>query len=386
MASTASDLIKFEKMATGEKSGTWGTLANQAMSRIEEAIAEITNITLAGSNYTLDDTQYLEHADSTPAQESHVAMIKATGTPGATRQVIVPLRNKQYIVWNATTDASDLTVGGASGATVTVSNGYMARVFCDGTNVEFGGPLVTVAGVVSSSALPAASLTVVGGIEVATVAETNTGSDATRAVSPDGLDGWTGSAQIATVGTITSGAWTGTDVAVAAGGTGASSASAAATNLGLGTGDSPEFTAVNVGASTDTTVTRVSAGVIAVEGDTVPMLATAQTFSKAQSGSITALSDGANISVDLALNNHFSVTLAGNRTLDNPTNIVAGQSGSIFITQDGSGSRTLAYGSYYDFAAGTAPTLTTTAAKIDRIDYIARTTTSLHCVFTGDLS
>jgi len=158
------------------------------------------------------------------------------------------------------------------------------------------------------------------------------------------------------------------------------------TSVGVGTGDSPQFTAVNIGAATDTTVTRVSAGVIAVEGDTVPMLATAQTFSKAQSGSITALSDGANISVDLALNNHFSVTLAGNRTLDNPTNIVAGQSGSIFITQDGSGSRTLAYGSYYDFAAGTAPTLTTTAAKIDRIDYIARTTTSLHCVFTGDLS
>ena len=117
-----------------------------------------------------------------------------------------------------------------------------------------------------------------------------------------------------------------------------------------------------------------------------PALAAVNTFSKAQSGSITALSDGTNISVDLSLNNHFSVTLAGNRTLDNPTNIVAGTSGSIFITQDGSGSRTLAYGSYYDFAAGTAPTLTTTAAKIDRIDYIARTTTSLHCVFTGDLS
>jgi hypothetical protein len=112
----------------------------------------------------------------------------------------------------------------------------------------------------------------------------------------------------------------------------------------------------------------------------------ANTFTKAQSGSITALADGTNISVNLALNNHFSVTLAGNRTLDNPTNIVAGTSGSFFITQDGSGSRTLAYGSYYDFAAGAAPTLTTTAAKIDRIDYVARTTTSLHCVFTGDLS
>ena len=113
---------------------------------------------------------------------------------------------------------------------------------------------------------------------------------------------------------------------------------------------------------------------------------TTNTFTKAQSGSITALTDDTTIAVDLSLNNHFSVTLGGNRALGNPSNIVAGTSGSFFITQDGSGSRTLSYSSYYDFAGGTAPTLTTTAAKVDRIDYIARTTTSLHCVFTGDLS
>jgi hypothetical protein len=57
----------------------------------------------------------------------------------------------------------------------------------------------------------------------------------------------------------------GTDVPVADGGTGASTAAAAATNLGLGTGDTPTFTGVNIG-NADTTVTRDSAGVIAVEG------------------------------------------------------------------------------------------------------------------------
>jgi hypothetical protein len=80
------------------------------------------------------------------------------------------------------------------------------------------------------------------------------------------------------------------------------------------------------------------------------------------------------------------VTLAGNRTLANPTNHTAGQSGSIFITQDGTGSRTLAWGSYWDFTTGAAPTLTTTAAGVDRIDYIVRTTGSIHAVFTGDYS
>lgn len=51
------------------------------------------------------------------------------------------------------------------------------------------------------------------------------------------------------------------------------SAATARTNLGVGTGDSPQFTAINLGHASDTTLTRVSAGVIAVEGATVATLA-----------------------------------------------------------------------------------------------------------------
>lgn len=112
----------------------------------------------------------------------------------------------------------------------------------------------------------------------------------------------------------------------------------------------------------------------------------AQSFTAAQRGAISALTDGATITPDFAVANNFSVTLGGNRTLANPTNLTAGQSGSIFITQDGTGSRTLAYGSYFDFAGGTAPTLSTTAAAVDRIDYIVRSTTSIHAVFTANYS
>jgi hypothetical protein len=56
------------------------------------------------------------------------------------------------------------------------------------------------------------------------------------------------------------------------------------------------------------------------------------------------------------------------------------------LVQDGTGSRTLSFGTYYDFAGGTAPTISTTAAAVDRIDYIVRTATSIHCVFTADYS
>jgi len=110
------------------------------------------------------------------------------------------------------------------------------------------------------------------------------------------------------------------------------------------------------------------------------------TFTKAQRGSITALSDGSTITPDFADNNHFSVTLGGNRTLANPSNLVAGQSGSIFVTQDGTGSRTLSFGSFWDFPEATAPTLSTTAAAVDRIDYVVRTTTSIHAVATLNVS
>ena len=101
---------------------------------------------------------------------------------------------------------------------------------------------------------------------------------------------------------------------------------------------------------------------------------------------ITALTDGATITPDFSASCNFSVTLGGNRTLANPSNLTAGQSGSIFITQDGTGSRTLAYGSYYDFIGGTAPTLSTAASAVDRIDYVVRTTGSIHCVFTANYS
>ena len=113
---------------------------------------------------------------------------------------------------------------------------------------------------------------------------------------------------------------------------------------------------------------------------------TAQTFTKGQRGEITVLTDGATITPDLADSNNYSVTLGGNRTLANPTNITAGQSGSIFVTQDGTGSRTLAYGTNWDFAGGTAPTLSTAASSVDRIDYVVRTATSIHAVFTAAYS
>jgi hypothetical protein len=101
---------------------------------------------------------------------------------------------------------------------------------------------------------------------------------------------------------------------------------------------------------------------------------------------ITTLTDGATITPDFSASCNFTVTLGGNRTMANPTNVIGGQSGSIFIVQDATGSRTLAWGTNWDWAGGSAPTLSTTANAVDRVDYIARSATSIQAVYTGNYS
>jgi hypothetical protein len=100
---------------------------------------------------------------------------------------------------------------------------------------------------------------------------------------------------------------------------------------------------------------------------------------------IVSLTDGATIAVDFNTGQNFAVQLGGNRTLGNPTNCVPGQTGSAFIIQDGTGGRTLSYEANWEFAAGTAPTLSTAAAAVDRIDYIVYTSTAVQAIATLDI-
>ena len=111
----------------------------------------------------------------------------------------------------------------------------------------------------------------------------------------------------------------------------------------------------------------------------------AQVYTAGQRGEITALTDGATITPNFADSNNFSVTLGGNRTLANPSNLVAGQSGCIWITQS-SGSNTLAYGSQWDFSGGTAPTLTTTASAVDCLVYSVQSSTKITATLITNLS
>jgi len=94
---------------------------------------------------------------------------------------------------------------------------------------------------------------------------------------------------------------------------------------------------------------------------------TVNTFTRAQGTAPVALVDGATISTDASLSNTFTVTLAGNRTLANPTNLVAGFVYNWHVTQDATGSRTLAYDTLFDWGAAGVPTLSTAAGATDWI-------------------
>ena len=140
--------------------------------------------------------------------------------------------------------------------------------------------------------------------------------------------------------------------------------------------------------NTEIALKAIPNGALELYHDNVKKIETASggiSLTGGAAANITALSDGATITIDMATACHHSVTLGGNRTFAAPSNQAVGQAGSIFITQDGTGSRTAAFNSAFKFVGGTAPTLSTTAAAVDRIDYVILSSNVIHCAVSLDV-
>lgn len=97
----------------------------------------------------------------------------------------------------------------------------------------------------------------------------------------------------------------------------------------------------------------------------------------------TVLTDGASIAWDMSTGFDFLVTLGGNRAMANPTNTKVGQKGRLIIQQDATGSRTVTWGTSFEFANGTAPTLSTTASAKDYLYYDVRSATEIFISLAG---
>lgn len=136
---------------------------------------------------------------------------------------------------------------------------------------------------------------------------------------------------------------------------------------------SPAFTgtpaAPTAAASTNTTQIATTAFVIG----------TANTYAVAQRGAVSAQgSVSGTVTLNFATANNFSMTLpaGGSITLANPSNLTAGQSGSIVITQNGTTAATVAYGTYWKFSGGT-PTMSTGLSSVSTLAYYVESSTRI---------
>ena len=155
---------------------------------------------------------------------------------------------------------------------------------------------------------------------------------------------------------------------------------AASADVGVCANNVPEVSAadlryVRTSVTTDATVR----GNITYEAGSLKIVTSARAYNP-----ITTLTDAASITSDFAVGNNFLVTLGGNRTLAAPTSANIGQSGSIRIIQDATGSRTLSYNSAYQFVSGSAPTMDTSAGAQSILVFSCRSATTIDAVMLHD--
>jgi hypothetical protein len=110
---------------------------------------------------------------------------------------------------------------------------------------------------------------------------------------------------------------------------------------------------------------------------TIPLLESDQSWSGAQRGTVVTITYSATPAVDFAAGNNHIMTFGAGNAAFTASNMTAGQSGFITLVQDATGSRTASWSTDFEFAAGTAPTLSTAANAVDVFPYYIRASGSV---------
>ena len=150
MASTYSSTLNLELQASGENSGTWGTITNNNLTKVESAIKGYVSVAIASTSDSLSAT------DGTTADEQSNAIIKLTGTLTGNTTMQCEAVESWYIVDNAATMGT-YTLGfkpaGGTAASLVSSSKHilysdgstMFDVLADAGNIKANGTL-TVSG------------------------------------------------------------------------------------------------------------------------------------------------------------------------------------------------------------------------------------------------
>ena len=131
MPSTYSTNLRFELIAPGEQTGTWGGTTNTNIGTlIEQAISGASSVVMTDANLTLS----ANNGATDQARSMYLAVTSSVPLT-LTRDVICPAVPKMYVVRNATTGGRSINVT-AGGTGVLIPNGATVTVICDGTNVR----------------------------------------------------------------------------------------------------------------------------------------------------------------------------------------------------------------------------------------------------------
>lgn len=127
MATSYTSLLGFALPATGELDGTWGTVVNDSITQlVEDSVAGTATQSVASGDWTLTTT------GSGAANQARCAIIRPTGSPGVSRNVIAPSQSKAYIIDNQSNAA--VVFKGAATTGVTVAAGKQALVAWNGSD------------------------------------------------------------------------------------------------------------------------------------------------------------------------------------------------------------------------------------------------------------
>ena len=130
MASTYSSTLNLELQASGENSGTWGTITNNNLQKLESAVKGYVSVAIASTSDSLSAT------DGTTADETSNAIIKLTGTLTGNTTMQCEAVENWYIVDNAATMGT-YTLGfkPAGGTAASLVSGSKHLLYSDGSTM-----------------------------------------------------------------------------------------------------------------------------------------------------------------------------------------------------------------------------------------------------------
>jgi hypothetical protein len=377
MPSTFTTNTGLEKPGDGEQAGLWGDTVNLNSDILDRSLNGVVSVSLASTSYTLTTS------NGTLSEGQNVAII-FIGTPGGTATVTIApsTAQKTYLMLNATNQTVTITQG--SGGNVSILAGRSAVIACDGDGATAGVYDITALMNTAASANTASAIVqrdASGNFSAGTITASLSGNatTATSATSATSAATWT-TARTITIGSTGKSvdgsgnvSWNLSEIGAQA--TDATLTALAAYNTnGLLTQTAENtFTGRTLTAGTGTSVTNGD-GVAGNPTVAVTTASTAEiqslsgtnklptTAGIATAAALATPSGGANWTPDWSAFISATWVLTGNRTLSNPTNVIAGTTRVVRVASDSSTARTITYGTAYK--GFTVPSVTNTAVAL----------------------